>query len=414
MALAFEPRPRAVAANPANLVFTVPHRFFFLTGVGALTLASLWWAWTLVARAWPELPPPSVAVPPTTLHALLMIFGFAPLFMFGFLFTAGPRWLGVTPPGPATWLPPGLLAAIAALALVPLQVAGSWVGGEFVRAAAGAYAVGWLWLTFRFFLLLHGSAATDKVHAMLILVALAVGGGCVAAFALSGAGAHGWLRTAGLWGFLLPVFVTVCHRMIPFFTASAVPFVTAFRPRWLLGAMAGAPLLHGALELAGLAVWTWLVDLPVGVLMLWLTMRWGLAQSMTNHLLAMLHLGFLWYGIGLLLAGVQSMLLLAGGSASLGYAPLHALTIGFASSLLMAMVTRVTCGHSGRTLDADAVTWRLFQLLQMVAVLRVGGELWPDPAVMAVVALLWVACFAPWCFKYAPVYWRPRADGRPG
>ena len=31
----------------------------------------------------------------------------------------------------------------------------------------------------------------------------------------------------------------------------------------------------------------------------------------------------------------------------LGLAALHALTIGFAASLLMAMVTRVTCGHSG-------------------------------------------------------------------
>jgi uncharacterized protein involved in response to NO len=413
MALAVEPRPRALVVNGAGVVFAVPHRFFFLTGACALVLASLWWAWTLVARAWPELPPPPVAVPATTLHALLMIFGFAPLFMFGFLFTAGPRWLAVAPPGPATWLPAGLLAAMAALALVPLQVAGSWVGGEAVRVAAGAYAVGWLWLSFRFFLLLRASAAKDNVHATLILVALAVGGGCVAAFALSGASAHGWLRTAGLWGFLLPVFVTVCHRMIPFFTASVLPSVTAFRPWWLLGAMAGAPMLQGLLEAAGLYAWMWLVDLPVGVLALWLTVRWGLVQSMTNRLLAMLHAGFLWYGIGFVLAGAHSLSLLVG-LPGLGHAPLHALTIGFTSSLLMAMVTRVTCGHAGRTLAADAVTWRLFQLLQMVAVLRVGAEFWPNPAVLSVVALLWVACFVPWCFKYAPVYWRPRADGRPG
>jgi uncharacterized protein involved in response to NO len=413
MALAFDPRPRAAAVDTAGLIFAVPHRFFFLTGVGALALTSLWWAWTLAARAWPEVPPPPGAVPDATLHALLMTFGFAPFFMFGFLFTAGPRWLAVPPPGPGAWLPPGVLAAFAALALVPLQVAGSWLGGEAVRFAAGAYAVGWLWLAFRFFLLLRASEAPDKAHATLVLLALVIGASGVAAFALWGAGAHSWLRSAGLWGFLLPVFVTVCHRMIPFFTASVVPFVTAFRPWWLLSAMAGAPVLHGVLELAGLPVWTWLVDLPVGVLMLWLTMRWGLVQSMKNRLLAMLHVGFLWYAIGFVLAGAQSLLLLRG-TAVPGHVPLHALTIGFASSLLMAMVTRVTCGHSGRTLAADTVTWRLFQLLQVVAVLRVGVELLPSPGGLAAVALLWVACFVPWCAKYAPVYWRPRADGRPG
>jgi uncharacterized protein involved in response to NO len=338
-----------------------------------------------------------------------MTFGFAPFFMFGFMFTAGPRWLDVAPPPASAWRVPGAIAALAVFAMVPLQALG--IGG--LRIAAGAYALAWAWLGVRFFLLIRASRAPDQVHAKLVLAGLCVGAACVAAFALLGTGAYAWLTTAGVWLFMLPVFVAVCHRMIPFFTASALPVVHAFRPWWLLGVMAGAPVLHGALTLAGLGAYAWLVDFPAGVLMLVLMVRWGLVQSLSNRLLAMLHIGFVWYGVGFMLAGAQSLWQLAHGP-SLGLAPLHAMTIGFASSLLLAMVTRVTCGHSGRMLAADTVTWRLFQLLQVAALLRICADLSGHRGLLLGAIAFWVACLVPWCVKYAPVYWRPRADGRAG
>jgi uncharacterized protein involved in response to NO len=403
----------APAASSLRLLSEVPHRFFFLVGVNQIVFVSLWWAWVLAARAWPQIPAPAAATASTAVHALLMICGFAPFFMFGFLFTAGPRWLGVAPPPARDWLPAGIVAAVAALALVPLEVLATAWGDTGVRVAAGAYAVAWLWLWLVFLRLVRTSEATDKVHARLVLVAHVAGIAAVGAFAVQGSPAQGWVRGAGFWGFLLPVFVVVCHRMIPFFTASVVPFVTAFRPGWLLAAMVGAPVAQGLGEALGLHGFVWLVDLPAAALMLWLTFRWGLVQSMRNRLLAMLHLGFVWYGIGFALAGMQSLAVLAG-NAGAPLAALHALAIGFAASLLMAMVTRVTCGHSGRTLAADTLTWRLFQLLQATALVRVAAELLAGPLWLAVAAVLWVGAFVPWCFKYAPVYWRPRADGRPG
>ena len=394
-------------------VLAAPHRFFFLSGVVALLLASVWWACVLAARTWPALPAPGSSIPDTSLHAFLMLFGFAPFFMFGFLFTAGPRWLDVAAPPPSVWIRPGMLAIASVLALFPLQLAGLPAGAVAIRIAAALYATGFIWILVEFLRLVRSSRAPDKVHARLVLAALCAGASCVVAFAWLGAEAYTWIRDVGLWGFLLPVFVIVCHRMIPFFTASAVPFVTAFRPWWLLFAMLGAPVLHGLLGAAGLEAFSWLVDLPAAALLLWVTVRWGFAQSLTNRLLAMLHVGFVWYGLGFLLAGAHSLALLAGAS-GLPFAALHAFTIGFAASLLMAMVTRVTCGHSGRPLAADALTWRLFLLLQVVAVARVAAALWPAPGVLAAVALLWAAAFVPWGMKYAPVYWRARADGRPG
>jgi uncharacterized protein involved in response to NO len=401
------------ATRPGRLLLTVPHRFFFLTGVIQIAVIALWWAWVLAARAWPIVPAPAAAIPETSLHALVMLCGFAPFFMFGFLFTAGPRWLGVEPPPPSAWRPPGVLAALAALALVPLEVAGLANGPFLLRLAAGAYAVGWLGLALVFYRLIRASDAEDRLHAILVLAALCVGASVVVAFAVFGPAAHGWVKGAGLWAFLLPVFVTVCHRMIPFFTASVLPFVKAFRPSWLLVAMIGAPVAHGVLEGMEQAAWTWIVDLPAAALLLWLTVRWGFRQSLANRLLAMLHIGFVWYGIGFLLAGAHSLRVLAG-LPGLPLGSLHALAIGFASSLLMAMVTRVTCGHSGRTLAADRLTWWLFVLLQFTAVVRTGAAIASTPVWIAVAGLMWFGALVPWCAKCAPLYWRARLDGRPG
>jgi len=101
------------------------------------------------------------------------------------------------------------------------------------------------------------------------------------------------------------------------------------------------------------------------------------------------------------------------GYTALGLAPLHALTVGFCTSLLMAMVTRVTCGHRDVPLlpmhghggcfcccssrRSRASPSRSF----------LGG--WLPAAIV-----LWCLSILPWCTKYAPVYWRPRKDGKTG
>src|SRR5262252_7050053 len=138
-------------------VLGVPHRFFFLAGVSVLALSSLWWTWVIVARAWPAVPEPPSATLDSTLHALLMTCGFAPFFMFGFVFTAGPRWLGLPPPRPAAWLPGGFVAAAGVLALVPLQIANADLIA--LRVAAAVATTGWVLLVARFYRMIRASDA---------------------------------------------------------------------------------------------------------------------------------------------------------------------------------------------------------------------------------------------------------------
>ena len=61
------------------------------------------------------------------------------------------------------------------------------------------------------------------------------------------------------------------------------------------------------------------------------------------------------------------------GALTLGLAPLHALTAGYLGATLLAMVTRVAAGHSGRPLAADGLAWGLYWTLQTAAMLRVGA-----------------------------------------
>jgi uncharacterized protein involved in response to NO len=410
--------------RPVRLL-TAPHRLGFFAAAVLLATTGLWWCLVLVARyaAWP-LP---WAVPAPVAHGLVMALSFMPLFIVGFLFTAGPKWLAL-PDVPAS----SLLRPVLALSL---GWGAALLGFHLSAAlsALGIAAAAWAWagLMARFWRLVRASPARDRLHAGAVAIAGLVGALAMAAAALAVAlGQVPLARAAAqlaLWGFLAPTFAIVSHRMLPFFTAGVLPWLEAWRPNGLLAAMlaalgvtaVGAMLdalgpvaLSPALHLMLLAV-----QLPAAGLVLWLALRWGLLHSLRTRLLAMLHLGFVWLGVSLGLAALShGRVLWMGEQASLGLAPLHALTMGFLGGTLIAMTTRVAAGHSGRALAADNLAWGLYLLLQTGAVLRVVAALWPAMGVVLTVAaaLAWAAACTGWALRYGNWLGRPRVDGRPG
>jgi len=213
---------RPAEPGPLRLAYLLwaPHRLgFFLAAVNLLAVSG-WWAWFNALR-WTG--HPGMALPPGWLHAQLMVGAFMPLYFTGFLFTAGPRWLNVTAP-----TAPELLRGSVALC------AGWWV------AAIGAYwhpawtsaglllsLLGWLDLLIRFIGLLRQSRQEDTLHARLIAVSGCVGAVllAVSAVALQQGAWPLWHATllGLLWFWIAPVFVIALHRMIPFFTAAAMP-----------------------------------------------------------------------------------------------------------------------------------------------------------------------------------------------
>lgn len=429
-----KPSPEALAALDRRwrwrYVMLAPHRLGFLLAMAVLMASGGWWAVVQLARStgWWGM---YYAMSPTVVHSAVMVLGFIPLFFAGFLFTAGPKWLGVDPLPPQALQWP-LLAQAAGWLL--WLVGAHWRIGAALAGLALACA-GLVWMTALFWGRLRLSHAEDQLHARVIAAGCVVGCLCMAGLGLSLAfGTHALARAfvfTGLWGFVVVVYVTVAHRMIPFFTSSAMPMVHVWRPFWVLWLMLGAALMQIAaawLEWAGVPVvaagppWTLVLgtlQLAVGGILVWLACVWGLVQSLKNRLLAMLHIGFLWLGLSFLLAGASHWLAWRFGMAALGLGPLHALTMGCLASLMLAMVTRVSCGHSGRALVADRIAWSLFWMLQAATVLRIAAEL-PGIFGMAwtwmlpVAAGLWALTMALWGLRLGGWYGRVRADGRPG
>lgn len=107
------------------------------------------------------------------------------------------------------------------------------------------------------------------------------------------------------------------------------------------------------------------------------------------------------------------------GLGSLGLGALHALSMGCLASLMLAMVTRVSCGHGGRALVADRIVWSLFCLLQLATLLRIAATLpvWPAgalPWLLLASASVWLITMGVWGGRLARWYGRLRPDGRPG
>ena len=424
--------PAAPANTPPSVaehwrfarLLSAPHRLGFFTAAVLLGLSGVWWCSVLVARyGGISLP---WAVPAPVAHALVMAMSFMPLFIVGFLFTAGPKWLALPDVPTSSLLRPVLAMTLGwCVALVGFHVAA-------LLSALGVAVAAWGWarLMLRFARLLRASPAADQLHARAVAAAGAVGVLAMVGGAVAVALGHVPLARAAaqlaLWGFLAPTFTVVSHRMLPFFTAGVLPFLEAWRPNWLLAVMLGAlgatavgavtEALIGPLEPIAHVVLL-AVQAPAALLVLWLAVRWGLLHSLRIRLLAMLHAGFVWLGVSLGLAALShARVLWLGDQASLGLAPLHALTMGFLGGTLIAMITRVAAGHSGRALAADNLAWGLYLMLQTGAVLRVGAALWPAMEVVLTVAaaLAWAAACAGWALRYGNWLGRPRVDGRPG
>lgn len=406
-------------ASPWRTFSAAPHRMMFFGGAVQGIAAIAWWLADLLGRYGGLYPPFAWPIPPAWAHGFLMIYGFFPFFVFGFLMTTYPNWMNGEPVPRRRYVPAFLLLAGG----VALFYLGLLAAKPLLAAGVAAMAAGWGVALYALWRVLVTAPHPDKVHSTITTVALAMGWLGLAGYFL-------WLLTdwslfetfalrGGVWFFLLPTLATVSHRMIPFFSSRVLEDYRIVRPWWALWVMLAGAAGHGVLEISGLPHWVWLADVPFLLTTAYLSYAWGLVRSFRVRLLAVLHIAFAWLSVGLALSAAQSLVALVSGGTVwiLGFAPLHAIALGYFASMVLGMGARVTLGHSGRELVADGATWGLFLGFQGAAVARVLGDVplgLPAGHLYLLAALVWLACFGPWVAKYAPVYWRARSDGRPG
>jgi len=404
---------------PADSNWTVfaaaPHRMLFLPGAAQAVLAMAFWLAELLGRAG-LVPLPPMAITSTWAHVFLMLFGLFPFFIFGFLLTVYPRWMN-GPAVPASRYVPVFLFLTGGMILFYL---GLFTARAVVELGLLLQLAGWgiglvaLFAVFR-------RAPKRGAHEVALNFALLAAVAGILSFFLGLATGSGWsmllAREFGLWLFLVPVVFVVSHRMIPFFSSTALAGYTAVRPSWSLPLLGVGAVGHAALELLGYPQWLFLFDAPLLVMAIHHSRLWKFRRSFEVRLLAMLHVAFLWFGIAMALYTAQSLVLLVGNVWILGRAPLHALGIGFVTGMMVAMASRVTLGHSGRALAADNLTWRVLFGVNLAAALRVGAEFLPlgiAGTLNALAAATWLVALGPWVWRYLPMYLRPRTDGKPG
>jgi uncharacterized protein involved in response to NO len=148
----------------------------------------------------------------------------------------------------------------------------------------------------------------------------------------------------------------------------------------------------GALLLAGAAC---------NLLRLW---RWRGDLVTAEPLLLILHIGYAWLVLGVGLLGLSVW-----GIAVPATAAIHALTVGAMATMILAVMSRATRGHTGRPLAADRWTQAVYVLISAAAVARVAAAagFWTD-ALLLTAAACWAAAFAGFLLGYGPMLLRAR------
>jgi uncharacterized protein involved in response to NO len=401
-----------------TVLTAAPHRLLFFAGMTNLLLASAWWFTHLLARytGFP-LFALDLSVAPIWAHSFLMLFVALPAFIFGFLFTTFPRWMNGPQVPHAAYVAAGVLLMTGTLC---------WIVGAHsgLTAQLVAVALALAGLTTGLVALLRVLIDAEQVvaHAIVCAIALTVGIVSLAGFGYGLWGAndfalHFAVRSA-LWGFLLPVFFAVCHRMVPFFSQNAVPGYVAWRPLWVLVAVIALAYLRLLLGTAGALESLAVVDFAMALLTATCAVRWTSLAARGNPLLWTLYAGLAWLPIAMALQTARDASFAMTGEWALGRAPIHALGVGFFGGMLVAMVTRVTMGHSGRPLRMDRTTLACFLGVQLAAASRVGSEIVSAPGAIRNLllgsALLWLVAFGTWSMRNGAIYLAPRVDGKPG
>jgi len=372
--------------------------FFLGAGLYAVLAMVLWlgyfqFGWTL-----------PVAASPAQWHGHEMIFGFVSAAIAGFILTALPNWTKTTPVA-GRWL----------AALVVL-----WVLGRILVATGAVWPAGLVAVVDTAFLVsLAGYVGWALIESqnwrnLVFLVALfAVIGGNVLFHAeqlgLADDGGADGLRLA-LNGIVLLITI-IGGRVVPAFTRSALDregIAHNIKSRaWLDMAVIIAVFAIIPADLFGRDSFTAAaVTLVAAILSTLRFLTWQSERTLGLPIVWSLHLGYLWLVVGLFMKGLAASL-----PSLAGIVWIHAITIGAVGTMIMAVMTRATLGHTGGALVASRTTAVAYGAVSVSAIARIIAPEVPDALylfLLGLAAIAWIAVFA----AFVVEFW-PRLTGEP-
>lgn len=136
--------------------------------------------------------------------------------------------------------------------------------------------------------------------------------------------------------------------------------------------------------------------------------RWQPHRTFAEPLLAILHVAFVFVGFGFTLVGLGVLW----DDFDYATAGLHAWTVGAIGTMMLAVMTRVSRGHTGRALTAPASTVALYAAILVAAGARIAAGLRPDNTfvLLPITGLAWIAAFGGFVLLYGSMLTLPRAD----
>ena len=218
--------------------------------------------------------------------------------------------------------------------------------------------------------------------------------------------------TLGLNAVIL-IMVIIGGRVIPFFTANVLQGIDIHRgtPADIL-AITSVVVLLAASAIPDMQFLVPELSITAGILNAWRMRAWQFFRIAGKPILWILHCGYAWIVIGLLLAGLMEWIPAIPRSAAI-----HAITVGAVGSLTLGMMTRTALGHSGQPLIlARPIVWSYY-LINFAALARILGTIVPAgifKLTMVTTVLAWSLAFLIFVIVYWPILTRPRVDGKPG
>lgn len=383
-------------------LFALVFRPFFLAGAcWAVIAIAIWALWFSGLLAW------QLAIPPSLWHAHEMLFGFGAVVAVGFLLTAAQNWTGLPSLSGKPLLLLSLLWLTARLSLLFsafLPLLWLFMLAQLLWWCGAIYSLASL--------LVRAKSRNNYLFIPLLSVMALMNAGFIYTtftqqFAIASHLSHSVIL---LFCMMMGI---VGGRVIPFFTARALGLQqqkTLLLDKMLLPlSIFGTALflLGFFIELPLKAGW---IMLLLGTLHLLRLMYWTPGKIWQVPLLWSLQLSYLALALGLLLLGISDL------TALIPFKDvLHLLSISAMAGMILAMMARVSLGHTGRALQVGKMLSVAFGLLLLAGPLRMLAALSGFPLLFwQASAVLWLSAFAIFMWFYWPVLTQPRADGRPG
>lgn len=383
-------------------MFRLAFRPFFLFGSLFSVMALLLWATYLTNSSLPWQPYGNWL----WWHGHEMLFGFGTAIIVGFLLTAIQNWSGI--PGLSGWPLAGLF--------------GLWVLGRIlllfpVAPASFIAIIDSLFLPLAAYMLARPIVAAKLWRNLMFIPLLLL-------LAWTNGHSHYRLMNGGMLSLpdtqttiliITLIIVIMGGRVIPFFTANAT---RTQKPNPLLSLELLSIVTLGVATLYSLVTGNLSPEPGIGILFLVSAVanllrmgRWQGKLTLGNPLLWSLHLSYLLIVISLGLLGAFHF----GLNIPLSSA-LHGLTIGGIGLMVLAMISRVSLGHTGRMLQVGIWITLGYGALAISAILRVVAPLLlNDPSTLYLISIsCWGFSYLSFVIIYWPVLTQPRVDGRPG